>query len=63
MSKRHYHDDQDDVDEETYEELGSRFSRLGPSHVEKPLKKLHQEREDSVKREIVRKPKRDRFEE
>jgi hypothetical protein len=30
--------------------------------VGKPLKKLHQEREDSVKRELTRKPKRDRFE-
>ena len=62
MSKRHYHDNQDDVDEATYEMLGSRFSHLGPTHVGKPLRKLHQEREDSVKRELMRKPKRERFE-
>ncbi|MCJ7590349.1 MAG: hypothetical protein MUO51_03245 [Woeseiaceae bacterium] len=60
MSKRHYHDNQDDVDEATYSMLGSRFSNLGPSHAGRLQKKLHHARDESEQRQLTRKPKRDR---
>jgi len=60
MSKKHYFDDQYDVDESTYSLLGSRFGHIEEDLKNKLQRKWRDRSDDSNNRRSARRPKRDR---